>query len=167
MSQVRQFASEPVPEDVVRALLEAARWTGSSRNVQPWHFVVIRDRATLAKIAGLRPPIGWVAGAPLGIAIVMDAPGHDYDEGRLTERILTAATLLGYGGGVAWFGNEAQEREGRRVLGIPDDRAARQIIAIGRPKSKDDPRSDGPRRGRRPLRELVSFEHYEARDRSS
>ncbi len=161
--QIRQYAPEAVPDDVVRDLLELARWTGSSKNGQPWRFVVVRDRRSLGKIASLRPNINWAASAPVGIAIVLDGTnpvGEAYDEGRVTERLLTGATLLGYGGGVAWFGEPAQQTEAKRILGVPEDRTARQIVMIGRPASRDDPRPYGPARGRRPLDELVSYERW-------
>ena len=163
VSQIRRYASDPVPDEVVDQLLELARWTGSAKNGQPWHFIVVRDKDRLGKIGALRPPIKWLAAAPLGIAIVLDGtePMFDaYDEGRLTERLLTGANLLGYGGGVAWFGGSTQDAEAKRILGIPDDRIARQIVMIGRPTSKKDPRSYGPKPGRKPISELVSYENW-------
>ncbi len=163
VSQIRQFKTDPVPDDVLGDLLELARWTGSSKNTQPWHFVVVRDKEALAKIAVLRPNIAWVTDAPIGIAIVLhgkDGMSESYDEGRLTERLLTGATMLGYGGGVAWFGEADKQAEAKRVLGIPQDKTARQIVMIGKPLSKDDPRPTGPPRGRRPMAELVSYERW-------
>jgi nitroreductase len=163
VSQIRQYSADPVPDDVVEELLELARWTGSSKNSQPWHFIVVRDKEKLRKIAALRPNINWAADAPVGIAIALDgasAMSEAYDEGRVTERLLTGATLLGYGGGVAWFGEPHHQAEAKRVLGIPEARAARQIVMIGRPKLKDDPRPTGPPRGRKPLAELVSFDRF-------
>jgi hypothetical protein len=163
VSQIRQYAAEPVPDDVVDQLLEFARWTGSAKNGQPWRFIVVRDKERLKKIAALRPPIGWLAGAPLGIAIVLDGAEPmfgAYDEGRLTERLLTGATLLGYGGGTAWFGGPKQDAEAKRILGVPDAMTARQIVMIGRPESTKDPRPSGPMRGRKPLSELVTYERW-------
>lgn len=163
VSQVRQYTDEPVPKDVVDQLLDLARWTGSSKNTQPWHFIVVRDRDTLKKLGALRPNITWLAGAPLGIAIVLDGASQmseAYDEGRLTERLLTGATLLGYGGGVAWFGEPEKQAEAKRLLHIPERKTARQIVMIGKPKSRADPRPSGPPRGRKPLAELVSHEHW-------
>jgi nitroreductase len=165
VAQIRQYSSEPVPDDVVDQLLELARWTGSAKNSQPWRFIVVRDKDLLKKIAALRPPIGWLATAPLGIAIVLDgAEGlfGAYDEGRLTERLMTGATMLGYGGGTAWFGGPTQDAEAKRILGVPDGMIARQIVMIGRPKSAKDPRPSGPSRGRKPLSELVSYDRWGA-----
>jgi len=163
VSQIRQYSSEPVPDAVVDQLLELARWTGSAKNGQPWRFIVVRDKDRLKKIAALRPPIGWLATAPVGIAIVLEGAEPmfgAYDEGRLTERLLTGATMLGYGGGTAWFGGPTHDAEAKRILGIPDDLTARQIVMIGRPTSTKDPRPTGPFRGRKPLSELVSYDRW-------
>ncbi|HEY6959406.1 MAG TPA: nitroreductase family protein [Candidatus Limnocylindria bacterium] len=158
--QIRAYRDEDVPSEVVDRLLELARWTGSSRNLQPWHFIVVRDKATLSAIAALRPNITWLAKAPVGILIVLDGPGHEYDEGRVTERLLTGATLLGYGGGVAWFQDGGNEDTVKRILAIPKDKVTRQIVMIGRPLTHEDPRPTGPERGRKPLSELVSYERW-------
>jgi nitroreductase len=162
VSQVRQYTDEPVPDDVVAQLLELARWTGSSRNTQPWQFIVVRDKETLRSLASLRPNINWAADAPVGIAIVLEGEGtqQSYDEGRLTERLLTGATMLGYGGGVAWYGEPEHEAKAKQRLGIPDSKVAHQIVMIGKPKTKGDPRPYGPKRGRRALAELVSYERW-------
>jgi nitroreductase len=161
--QTRQYTAETVPDEVVRDLLKVARWTGSSRNSQPWHFVVVTDTEQLRKISRLRAPINWLAAAPLGIAIVLDgvtAISEAYDEGRITERILIAAHTLGYGGGVAWFGDDAQQAEAKRILGVPPERTARSIVMIGRPVSTKDPRPNARPGGRKPLSEIVSYDRF-------
>lgn len=158
--QARQYSPEPVSDDAVNELLEIARWTGSSRNTQPWHFVVINDKEQLRKISQLRTPINWVADAPLAIGIVLDggsAVSEAYDEGRVTERLMIGAHLLGLGGGIAWFGDESQEAEAKRILGIPAERTARSVVVIGHPTSVKDPRPNPAQPGRRPMDELVSY----------
>src|SRR5256885_14573155 len=160
--QIRQYAAAPVPDDVIAKLLQVARWTGSSKNSQPWHFVVVRDLDALTRISRLRPNINWLAGAPLAIAIVLDGPGTSeaYDEGRVTERLLIAAHALDLGGGTAWYGDDAQQAEAKRILGIPADRTARSLVAIGHPSSAKDPVLDVLRGGRKPLSEIVSYERW-------
>ena len=164
VSQIRQYAPDAVRDDVVEQLLELARWTGSSKNTQPWRFVVVRDKERLKKLSALRPNINWLASAPLGIAIVLagggDAQSEAYDEGRLTERLLTGSKLLGYGGGVEWFGDASQQAEAKKILGVPAERTARQIVMIGKAISTKDPRPTGPPRGRMPLSELVSYDEW-------
>src|SRR5680860_1642267 len=92
--QARQYEDRPVTDDILNNLLEVAQWTGSSRNTQPWHFVVIQDKAQLKAISEIRTPINWVADAPLAIGIVLKGDStisEAYDEGRVTERVLIAA----------------------------------------------------------------------------
>ena len=57
MNKVRQsriYLDTPVSQEDLATLLEVAQWTGSARNTQPWHFIVITDKATLGKLAALR-----------------------------------------------------------------------------------------------------------------
>jgi nitroreductase len=161
--QARQYRPDPVPADVIDQLLELARWTGSSRNTQPWHFVVITDKDQLRQISQVRPPINWVANAPLAIAIVLDGDSptsEAYDEGRVTERLLIGARLLGLGGGTAWYGDDAQRARAKEILGIPAERTARSVVVLGYPSSIKDPRPGAVEGGRKPLSEIVSTERY-------
>jgi len=161
--QARQYRPEPVPPDVIGELIEIARWTGSSRNSQPWHFVVVRNKEQLRKISELRAAINWVAGAPLAIAIVLDGTNvtsEAYDEGRVTERLLIGARARGLGGGVAWYGDASQQAEGKRILGIPAERTARAVVTIGYPVSTKDPRPNRAQPGRKPLTEILSYDKW-------
>jgi nitroreductase len=161
--QVRQYRPDPVPDDVLDDLLTVARWTGSSRNSQPWHFIVIKDKEQLRRISQLRPPINWAAGAPLGIAIVLDgesSTSEAYDEGRVTERLLIAAHSRGLGGGVAWYGDASQQAQAKEILGIPAERTARSVVLIGYPTSIKDPRPSRAQPGRKSLSELVSYDRW-------
>src|SRR5438270_12183341 len=119
----------------------------------------------MRKRVEMRAKMEWCDVAPEGIALVLtgeDADGEWYEEGGVSGRLLTGATMLGYGAGVAWFGEPHHEAEAKRILGIPESRQARQMVLIGRRKSTRDPRPTGPPRGRRPLSELVSFERFGA-----
>ena len=158
--QARQYEPGEVSEEQVNALLEVARWTGSSRNTQPWHFIVINHEEQLKAISQLRTPINWVAEAPLAIAIVLDGDAEvseAYDEGRVTERLMIAAHAMGLGGGIAWFGGPDLQAEAKRILGIPEKHAARSVVTIGRPRSITDPRPNPAQGGRHPLSEIVSY----------
>lgn len=161
--QIRQYRPDPVPDEALADLLQLARWTGSSKNTQPWHFIVVRDKERLRELSQIRTPINWLAAAPLGIAIVLDGKaraGEAYDEGRVTERILIGAHNLGLGGGVAWWGDADQEAKAKQILGIPQERTARSMVMIGYPTSTDDPRNPGRVGGRKPLDEIVSYEGF-------
>jgi nitroreductase len=161
--QARQYLDQPVSEADLQNLLEVAQWTGSSRNTQPWEFIAITDRAILKDISEIRPPINWVADAPAAIAIVLNGGSvvsEAFDEGRVTERLLVAAHFLGMGGGTAWFGDDAQQARGREILGVPDDKVARAVLALGYPKTTKDHRPNPAQGGRKPLSELVSTNRY-------
>jgi len=158
--QARQYHPDPVPDAIVSELLEIARWTGSARNTQPWHFVVITDKEQLRQISQLRTPINWVADAPLAIAIVLNGASgtsEAYDEGRVSERLFIGARVLGLGGGTAWFGDEEQQRQARAILGISQERAARSVVVLGYPTTTKDPRPNPAASGRKPLSEIVSY----------
>ena len=114
LRQSRTYSREPVPDEIVAELLQIARSSGSWANSQPWHFVVIRDRDTLRRISQPRPFMAWLADVPLAIAVVLDGAGssQSYDDGRVTERLLIGAHMLGLGGGgTPWFGGDAEEAE--------------------------------------------------------
>jgi nitroreductase len=163
--QARQYRPDPVPEDIISRLLEVARWTGSSRNTQPWRFVVVNDKELLRQISQIRTPINWVAEAPLAIAIVLDganAISEAFDEGRITERLLIAARFLGLGGGTAWFGDESQQATGKAILGIPAEYTARSVVVLGYPTTTKDPRPTRAQPGRKPLADLVSYNRMTA-----
>lgn len=155
--QVRRFTDEPVADEQLRAILEAARWTGSSKNRQPWTFVVLRDVAVRARIAELSPNAGHVAGAPVAIAIVM--PGETalsdaFDEGRVVERILVAATALGLGAALGWAVPDARPAIAE-LLGIPAPAFCRSIVSIGHPTEAARAPKTSPGTARKPLSELV------------
>lgn len=161
--QARLYKPDAVPDDVLHELLEIARWTGSSRNTQPWEFIVVTDPEQLRKISQVRTPINWVADAPLAIAIVLNGENslsEAFDEGRVTERLLIGARLLGLGGGTAWFGDDSQQAAAKEILGIPAQRTARSVVVLGYPTTTKDHRPNPATPGRRPLAELVSHERF-------
>jgi nitroreductase len=136
--QVRQFTGQPVDHADLDAIADVARWTGSSRNTQPWRFIVVTDVAALRRIAGIGPPqTRSLESATAAIAIVLPVDdthevGLAYDDGRAAERILIAAGMLGLGAGIAWVRPEVRAAAGE-VLGLPADRYVRTIVALGHP----------------------------------
>jgi nitroreductase len=155
--QIREFTDEPVDDAAIQAILEVARWTGSGANRQPWTFVIVRDGAERQRIAELAPHAGHVAKAPVAIAIVMNGATpkwDDYDEGRVAERILIAATALGLGGGIGLV-NGHERAEVGALLDVPSPSYVRTMISLGRPTEAALRRHTGPGTGRRPLAELI------------
>ena len=163
--QVREFASTPVDPAALDAMADAGRWSGSSRNGQPWRFVIIRDRDTLRAIheAGL-PQTRSLATAQAAIAIVLPSePGsgisHGYDEGRAAERMLIAASMLGLGAGIAWVRSEVRPAIGQ-LLGLPDDRFVRTVIAVGHPSEAGRRSKSAPGEARLPREDTVFDERW-------
>lgn len=165
---VRRYAERPIPDAVVDDLLEVARWTGTTKNTQPWHIVVVRERATLEALSGCGEFATHLAGAGLVFAFVMDATRNAFDCGRLCERVMLAAAAHGVGACMASLWPDENEQRAKELLGVPQERWMRQTVAFGYPADADARRvSTTPRMastlrslGRRPLVELVSWERF-------
>jgi nitroreductase len=163
--QSRQYLTDPLSEETIELLLQVARWSGSSSNSQPWHFVAVTDRALLRELSTVRgDATAWVATAPLAIAIVLNGKSQvseAFDEGRATERLLIAAHFLGLGGGTAWFGDASQQARAKEILGIPAELTARSVVVLGHTAENPAPsrRVSG---GRKPLAEVASRDRYPA-----
>ena len=127
---VRQYQQRSVPTPVVDDILEVARWSGSASNKQPAEIVVVTDRGTLGKLAGLGGYVFHVGGAALAMIIVMPGEweeGETFDEGRIAERIMLAALAHGVGSSIGWL-DGAGRAEAKRLLGVPDKRLLRTIL---------------------------------------
>ena len=162
---VRQFRPEPVPQHVVDDILEVARWSGSAKNRQPWELVLIRRPDTLRALAALDGSVGHLAGAALGVVLVMNGtPGHEeretFDDGRLSERIMLAAAAHGVGSSIGWF-SAAGRGAAKALLRVPPQRVVRTAISLGYP---DPAARSGPRPSpaRKPLAEILHHEAYSA-----
>ncbi len=159
---VRQFLPGPVPQVVIDDILEVARWTGSSTNSQPWDLIVVRDRAMLQTLSQLEGSIKYMAGAAFAIVIVMAGENkhtEPFDEGRLVERMLLAASAHGVGAGLGWLRGAGRD-EAKRLLGVPESRSLRATISFGYPDQaapRDRPRPEQPRK---PLSEIVHLERF-------
>lgn len=163
LRQTRRFTGEPVPQDIVDDILEVARWSGSSKNTQPWHFIVVTDAETRQMLAEAGQYAGFLAGAPFVIVFAMkgDSPrGESYDEGRVTERVMLAADAYGLGSGTGWFapGADGEDRV-NAALGVPAGMSCRTAVGIGYP-ARADQRERAVSGGRKPIGEIVSREHF-------
>src|SRR3989440_3949787 len=154
---VRSYTDQPVAQADLERILEAGRRAPSSRNWQPWDFVVVTDREQLKELAKVWQGAGHVAHSAATIALVLpqtdDAGERDraqYDLGQATMAMLIAAADLGIGSGHAAV---ADQDRARRVLGFPDDRYAAYLIDLGYPA--DRPLKPIRNPNRRPFDEVV------------
>ena len=163
--QVREFTDEPVSREALDAIVDVARWTGSSRNTQPWRFIVLTDATTIRELAAAgMPQTRSLTTASAVIAIVLrvdesDDVGQAYDDGRAAERILIAAGMLGLGAGIAWVRDDVRPTVGR-LLGLTADRYVRTIMALGHPTVAALAPKNQPGKARLPRAETVFKERW-------
>jgi nitroreductase len=164
--QIREYTPEPPTDAELAAIADAARWTGSAGNEQPWRFIIIRDREVLARLtdAGL-PQTRTLRTAPAAIATALPRDDREvsraYDEGRAVERILIAANLVGLGAGIAWITRDVAP-VASELLRLPADWYVRTVVAIGHPtEAALRPKSE-PGKGRLPRDQVVFEERWPA-----
>ena len=73
---IRRYRPEPVPEEQVMQLIEAARLAPSGSNAQPWRFKIVTDRATRERLAAAARSQPFVAQAPVVIVCCADVEGY-------------------------------------------------------------------------------------------
>ncbi len=138
-SSVRSFTGEQVPDDALRVFLEAAMAAPSAMNLQPWRFVVVRDKEKLKQLSTGLPYAKMLEGAGTGI-VVVGLPGKDslyadywvQDCSAATQNILLAAHACGYGAvWTAVYPDREKISLVRKVLMLPADAVPLNVICIG------------------------------------
>lgn len=160
---VRNFAERPIPADAMERILEAGRRAPSSKNEQPWEFVLVTDREQLEALSEVGDYAGHLAGAAAAVAFVTDdaepraLAKQLYDVGHATQNMMLVAVELGIGTVHAAVYDQALVRE---LLGLPEDRRCDNLISLGYPAKEgllDRPRRKVPRR---PLDEVLHRERW-------
>ena len=129
---VRSFKPDPVPNRIVNRILRAGRWAPSSSNVQPWHFIVIKDTATLQSMGGIATQGTFLGQAPLAIAIVMENAGRpQLDAGRALQQMELVAWSEGLGTCFVGLRAEEQQVALKELLGIPSEMELITILPFG------------------------------------
>lgn len=140
---VRQFKSDPIPDEHIEQILEAAHMAPSSGNTQCPRFYVVKDPDVKKKLATDAGHQLFIDQAPVAIVMVadLDAVGEGYGErGRSTyalqdtavaaENILLAATALGYGS--CWVG-AFDEMAATKILDLAGTLRPVAILPLGIP----------------------------------
>lgn len=161
LRQSRRFLDRPVERGDLEQLLEVARWTGSAKNSQPWHLVVVTDRGTNEALAECGDFTGFLAGAPASIVVAVEGEGRSvaYDDGRLQERVMLAAAELGLGSGTAWFSSAEARGRVRELLGLPSHLEPWSAIGLGHTDTSQA-QAAPQLSGRKPLEEIASWGRY-------
>jgi nitroreductase len=159
---VRQFADRAIPEDALERILEAGRRSPSSRNWQPWDFVVVTDRAQLQELSTVWRGAGHVAHSAATICLVaQDSEDQrtreisQYDLGQTTMAMMIAAADLGIGSGHSAVGDQEKARE---ILGFPQDHRLAYMLDLGYPADRPLRPIRAP--DRRPFEEVVHKGHW-------
>lgn len=145
---IRRYTDEPVDEGIIEQLLEAAMAAPSAHNEQPWHFVVIDERAILDGVTEFHPYSRMLKEAPLAIAVLADrellADGSvDFwiqDGSAATQNLLLAAHALGLG--ACWLGICPRPElivSLRKLLGLPDRIEPLAVVALGHAAEEKSP----------------------------
>jgi len=166
----RAYRSDPVPQEHVARILEAARLAPSACNKQPWRFAVVREEGLRRRVVeeGFLPGAGmqWALGAPVHIALGMETSfvthrlgasvsGVNYpwvDIGIAGEHLVLAATELGLG--TCWIG-WIRPRRVARVVGWPRSVKPVVVITVGYPRALSP--AAAPASRRKPLNDLVKW----------
>lgn len=164
----RAFDAQAVEPDKVRSILEAARWSASGGNKQPWHFIVAaRGEEGFATSASVLNPANaeWAAQAPLLLLVVSKIttdegqfnPYGYYDAGLALQNLTVQATALGlFVHQMAGFSAE----RARAAYAIPEGYAPVVMVAVGYlgdPDALTERRREAELtpRSRKPLRDFV------------
>lgn len=143
---IRSYTDEPVSEEDIDVLLEAAMAAPSAGNQQPWHFVVIDERRLLDAIPEYHQYAAMLREAPLAIAVCgdMEEEKHEgfwvQDCSAAVENLLVAVHARGLG--AVWLGvhpDPERVRGTQQLLNLPDQVVPLAIISIGHPAEEKPP----------------------------
>jgi nitroreductase len=158
---VRKFREGALPEDVVKAILNAGRRSQSSKNEQGWQFIVVQDKSILKALSECGQWAGHLAGAALGIAILTPEPTAKFqtmfDAGQAAAFMQLAAWELGVGSVPASIYESEKARE---ILGFPPEWHLRIALSFGYPLEKEELSAVPKKGGRRSLEEVVHWDRW-------
>jgi nitroreductase len=143
---IRAYADEKVSDNDVERLIEAARWAPSAGNIQPWEFVIVKDKETKRKLSDATLNQTFIQKAPVVIVVCADVTrssrgygsrGEDLysiqDTAAATENILLAAQELGLA--TCWV-RAFRENEVAKAVKAPKNMKPVAIVPVGHPAEK-------------------------------
>ncbi len=129
---IRSYTGEPIPHEDLEKIVDAGRLAPSGNNKQPWHFIVVTNKAAIQQLSIAAE---WSANAGAMIVVVMDTTSKYWveDGSAAVENMLLAATALGYGS--CWLEGNAipHEESFKELLNIPKPLKLLTLIPIGVP----------------------------------
>ena len=151
---VRGYQDKPVPEDVIRRVVEAGHLTASSQNGQPWHFIVVEQRETLQQLGTLAKSGPYTADAAFAVVVVISQSRFGVSDGsRAIQSMMLTAWAEGVGSN--WVGFLGLDPV-KPLLNIPEEMEILAIVPFGYP-AKHVGRG---KKNRKPMAEVVSREKF-------
>lgn len=154
---IREYSDKEIPRRLLEQIVDAARFSPTARNVQPWEFVVVTQASTLRRLAELAENGRFLSGAQACIAVFCIATKYYLEDGCAAAcSILLAAAALRIGS--CWIAGDKKPycAEVAQALSVPAGYKLVSLIALGYPKSGDDFHSAE----KRPLKELIHWEKF-------
>jgi len=158
---VRTYLNKEVKKEVLSEILEAGRLAPSACNIQPWKFVVVRNKKRREKLSVACNNQEFVGDAPVIIAACIISEGYNmggwYDSAVLDigiafDHMTLQAVSLGLG--TCWIG-AFNEESIKKLLGIPHNVRVAALLTLGYPKDISI-----IKKSRKPIEAIVSYEKY-------
>ncbi len=151
---IRKYQEREVPEDIIKGIIDCARFAPTAINIQPWEFIVITDKEMRKKIADITDYGKFIAEAPVCVAVFCKDTKYYLEDGSAaTTYILLAAKA--YGLGSCWVAGDKKNyaEDIRKLLEVPDGYKLVSLISIGYP-------AENPVKGKRSLEDVLHRETW-------
>ena len=156
---IRKYKSEPIPDEDLIKILEAAQLAPSAGNRQPWKFIIVKDEEIKMRLSEKANNQTWIGNAGVIVAaLAMDKKDPtvyerwvERDVMTAVEHMVLAAWELGYG--TCWIG-AFNQKEVKELLDIPKEMTVINLLPIGVPDQSPEPR------GRKPFEEVFFENKY-------
>lgn len=161
---IRSYKPDPIPEEVLMRILDAARIAPSGSNRQPWKFIVVKDEELRKRLAAACHNQTFIAEAPViivacGYNIHWNRGGYMGDLSMLIDVSIAFTHLIlaarAEGLGTCWIGAFDNE-EVKKILGVPEDVNVVAVTPLGYPKDEEF-REPGSRKA---LSEIISINGF-------
>ena len=130
---IRSYLKKEVPDEAIKKIIEAGRLAPSAMNLQPWHFVVIKNKETLKELGKFCTSGRFVVEASFAVVVVTDPVNkwHEIDGARAVQNMALAAWNEGVG--CCWIGAIDREKV-KETLTIPRNLHVLTILPFGYPE---------------------------------
>jgi nitroreductase len=165
----RAYELKSVPEEKLNRILEAARLAPSAGNVQPWHFIIVKDREKRETLAKGGRYARFLAESPIVIVGCGDQKAspnwYKVDVAIAMQNMVLTATEEGLG--TCWIGS-FNENQVKGLLKIPENLRVIALMALGYPREtlNIQGRILHLVRRKKDLKKILSIDEYEKSKKS-